>query len=163
MRFEVAWPKRGRDLPSSSIPGRLEGVGRWERESGYARARRRWGAHFVRVPGTSDVRPAAALWDACAPVLRARAHRTRSRSLGERARSHHNAIIVEVVVFSSLRNFKGNQDDPFGDERLSRTTIGARVRASRSRLRANSAISLSAVLSRLQSAICPRDAERGGG
>lgn len=104
MWFEVAWPKRGRDLPSSSIPlvrgSRM--VGKRERiraNDGASRTTTR--AHFVRVPGTSDVRPAA-LWDACACFVLAH-ERDLVRSVRTPQYDDHRRVVF------SFSNFKGNQ------------------------------------------------------
>lgn len=105
MWLEVAWPKRGYDLSSSSIlpieRSRLSGKrGQIRNDDGARRTTTR--AHFVRVPRTSDVRPAAFI--GCLP--RPPRARTGSRSPSVRS-AHHNATIGRRVVFSSLQALKG--------------------------------------------------------
>lgn len=97
---------RGRSVAATYRPRssrRLEGTGWREGDGRYARVTARAGramrAHFVRVPGTSDVGPAA-LWGA----RFVRFVLARERDL---VRSRHNATIADMSCFP-LR-FKGNE------------------------------------------------------
>lgn len=101
----------------------LEGAGCWKREGRYAGTTVRAGAttraHFVRVPGTSDVRPAA-FWGArSAWLVRFALARERDlvpRPLGPRLNNANDRPSCRVLLSSS---FKENRTIFPGDHSLS--------------------------------------------